>query len=85
MPCHMPATPCECHSVYVEGGGRLLRASSLLPPCLFGGLNLGSRGDGKCLYLLGHLAALSPSVLIKGAKGWFLGYLMKYGKVIAAW
>lgn len=43
--------------------------------CLFGDLDLGSQGGGKCLYLLGHLAALSPSVLIKGAIGWFLGYL----------
>lgn len=69
----MPATPCECHSAYVEGRGHRLRASSLLPLCLFGGLNSGSRGGGKCLYL--HLAVLSP-FLIKGAIGWFLGYLV---------
>lgn len=76
MPCHMPATLCECHSAYVEGGGHRLRASSLLLLCLFGGLNSGSRGGGKCLYLLGHLTVLSPFVLIKEAKGWFLGYLV---------
>lgn len=51
-----------CHSMCIEVRGQLLGVISFLSPCSCQGLNSGHLGlvASKCLYLLSHIAGLSP-------------------------